>query len=82
MSFPDPVKFAESAAKFREHTLKLKAARHSTMVITDMIPPPPTVPASKRAAAAKCTARTLGGRQCPFNATCSGGFCKKHFSMK
>jgi hypothetical protein len=88
----DPVKFAESAARFREHTLRLQQQRPRTLLTTYVpvraaaVTSSDTVKSSKPAAkksGPQCGARTLEGRQCPFGAApeCSG-FCKKHFSMK
>jgi len=87
----DPVKFSESLARFREHTIRLQKLRPHT-ILTNYVPsrtpvensvtPKGSAPAKKRTGP-QCSARTLEGRQCPFGAApeCSG-FCKKHFSMK
>jgi hypothetical protein len=83
----DPIKFSESAARFREHTLRLQQQRRHTLVTTYVPSRAPPVEAAalavKKKSGPQCSARTLEGRQCPFGAApeCSG-FCKKHFSMK
>jgi hypothetical protein len=82
----DPVKFSESLARFREHTIRLQKQRPHTLLTTYVptraAPTETTAPIKKRTGP-QCSARTLEGRQCPFGAApeCSG-FCKKHFSMK
>ena len=87
MNSPDyDSKLRASMDKFKAHTKRLQEARHITKVC-DVHPPPPIENEKKDRVkkkvvegAAKCNARTLEGRQCPFSATC-GLFCKKHFSM-
>lgn len=87
----DPVKFSESLARFREHTIRLQKQRPHTLLTTyvpsrtpveNAITTKGSAPVKKRTGP-QCSARTLEGRQCPFGAApeCSG-FCKKHFSMK
>jgi hypothetical protein len=80
---PNPEKYADSFLRAREASQKMTEARHKTLV-TSSGPRPPTAaaaagkaPAKKKAAGAKCQARTLEGRPCSFGAT-HGCFCKKH----
>ena len=77
----DLAKLDASIARFKAHTLELKAKRHKIVRIDE--PPKPHesahVEKGKRVvpAAARCQAKTLEGKQCGFKAT-HGHFCKKH----
>lgn len=78
----EPEKFADSAVRMREQTLKKRAGRHHTVVLKDPPKPPVEMGMAKSRAVPKtpgprCQAKTLEGRQCGFAATC-GSFCKKH----
>lgn len=78
----DPEKFADSAVRAREASLRAKEGRSKLLVLADP-PKPPTASAEvgrhkpKTGGAPKCQAKTLEGRPCGFAATC-GNFCKKH----
>jgi hypothetical protein len=75
---PDPEKMADSLLRARERSLDLTASLHTTLVTTD--PPKPQETVVGRAmtsSSARCKAKTLAGKQCPFRATC-GEFCNKH----
>jgi hypothetical protein len=77
----DLAKFEASAARFKAHTLELRAKRHTIKPYTEKPKPRESmhtepkkgVPATEN----RCRAKTLEGRQCGFKATC-GDFCKKH----
>lgn len=76
----DSEKFQRSCEKLKEHYIMLKKKRRRSVLVSDVKSldtktTPPVVPPQ-----VKCSARTLEGRQCTFNAT-HGHFCKKHFSM-
>jgi len=80
----DPEKMADSLLRARERSLELVEALHITKVTT--APPKPqetvvaVVPKKGRvlpSSAARCKAKTLAGKQCPFKASC-GEFCSKH----
>lgn len=81
---PQPEKMADTMLRSREEALKLRDARHKTLVTT--APPKPQeaaatiAPKKGRAVlsdACRCKALTLEGRRCGFKATC-GDFCSKH----
>ena len=77
----DLAKFEASAARFKAHTLELRAKRHTVLPYTEKpkprelahTEPKKGVPVAEN----RCRAKTLEGRQCGFKATC-GEFCKKH----
>ena len=78
----DLAKFEASAARFKAHTLELRAKRHKVKLCTDPPKPQETAHSDKKPRAAlhpmhRCHAKTLEGKQCGFKATC-GEFCKKH----
>jgi len=81
---PDPEKMADSLLRARERSLELVEAMHTTQVTTTAPKPQETVamaaPKKGRvlpSLAARCKAKTLAGKQCPFKASC-GEFCSKH----
>ncbi len=61
------MKFADSAIRFKKHTLKLEKKRHTTVLLDKM----PTHEVKK------CSARLMSGKKCEFRAVC-GEYCKKH----
>ena len=77
----DLAKFEASAARFKAHTLELRAKRHTVLPYTEKPKPRELVHAETKrgvpVAENRCRAKTLEGRQCGFKATC-GEFCKKH----
>ena len=77
----DLAKFEASAARFKAHTLELRAKRHTVLPYTEKPKPRELAHAETKrgvpVAENRCRAKTLEGRQCGFKATC-GEFCKKH----
>ena len=77
----DLAKFEASAARFKAHTLELRAKRHTVKPYTEKPKPRELAHAETKrgvpVAENRCRAKTLEGRQCGFKATC-GEFCKKH----
>jgi len=76
----DLAKLDASIARFKAHTLELKAKRHKLVRIDE--PPKPHESAHKEKPKAlpathRCQAKTMEGKQCGFKAT-HGHFCKKH----
>jgi hypothetical protein len=85
--YANPKAFADTACKYRNKIIEMRAQRHKTILLTEV---PKIVEAQKIAAAKpskkkvlapehRCKALTLEGRQCGFRATL-GGFCSKHSS--
>lgn len=76
----DTQKFEASVARFKAHTLELRAKRRKTVLTTDvpkMVEAAAHVEKLKLRTEQKCRAKTMEGKQCGFRATC-GEFCKKH----
>ena len=80
---PDPKIFADTACKYRNKVLELRARRHKTVLLTEAPKIVEGAPAAKKAPKKvlapehRCKALTLEGRQCGFRAW-HGGFCTKH----
>jgi hypothetical protein len=77
----DTTKLNASIARFKAHTLELKAKRRAIIRIDDPPKPQESVPKEKGRrvleAACRCQAKTMEGKQCGFKAVV-GTFCKKH----
>ena len=78
----DSEKFARTAQRFKEATLRLRNERRRTVFMDTPPAPSSSVSGAVFQKKVQCKARTLEGRSCQFFAApgCSG-FCKKHFSM-
>jgi hypothetical protein len=80
---PNPKIFADTACKYRNKVLELRAKRHKTVLLTEAPKISEGAPAPKKATKKvlapehRCKALTLEGRQCGFRAW-HGGFCTKH----
>ncbi|NBS68608.1 hypothetical protein EBT31_06790 [bacterium] len=81
MKEEDAVKFADSGYKCRARSLKIKEDKKKRAPVVLLKPPPmleQVVNVHKRSEA-KCQARTLENRPCPFRASSKcGRFCSKH----
>ena len=78
----DLAKLDASIARFKAHTLELKAKRRAIVRIDEPPKPQESAHSEKKtravpSAGSRCQAKTMEGRQCGFKATC-GAFCKKH----
>lgn len=78
----DLVKLDASIARFKARTLELRAKRHTTVRIEDVPKSRESAHTEKTArtlpaAACRCQAKTMEGKQCGFRAV-AGAFCKKH----
>jgi len=78
----DLAKLDASIARFKAHTLELKAKRHKLVRIDEPPKPHESSHSEKKArtvppAGSRCQAKTMEGKQCGFKAT-HGTFCKKH----
>ena len=76
----DLTKLDASIARFKAHTLELKAKRRAIIRIDDPPKPQESAHVEKKkvlAAGCRCQAKTMEGKQCGFKAV-AGSFCKKH----